>query len=121
MGSIRFKAFDLGGHIQARRYWKDYFGEVNGIVFLIDVCDHNRISESIKELNGLLIYEDFSRTPFLILGNKVDINGAMGEDELLNMIRLQYTPERPIKVFMCSLTRGYGYGDGFKWFASKLK
>ncbi|KAL3278754.1 hypothetical protein HHI36_016281 [Cryptolaemus montrouzieri] len=132
IGNIRFTTFDLGGHSQARRVWKDYFPAVDAIVFLIDAIDRKRFPESKLELDSLLTDETLSNCPILILGNKIDITGAASEDELRGVFELygQTTgkgkvprselPGRPLELFMCSILRKQGYGDGFRWIAQYM-
>ncbi|CAG9466712.1 unnamed protein product [Pedinophyceae sp. YPF-701] len=132
MGGINFKAFDLGGHEIARRVWKDYFAKVNAVVFLVDANDKERFFESKKELDGLLGEDSLQGVPFLILGNKIDIPTAASEDELRHVlglsnyttgkgkVNLAGTNIRPIEVFMCSVVRRMGYGDGFRWLSQYL-
>lgn len=132
MGGMKFTTFDLGGHRQARRIWKDYFPAVNGIVFIVDCADHERLPESKIELDSLMADEQLASCPILILGNKIDLPGAVSEDWVRQYFGLygQTTGKgsvcskdlqtRPMELFMCSVLKRQGYGEGFRWLANYI-
>ena len=132
MGGMRFTTFDLGGHQQARRVWKDYFPAVDGIVFLVDCFDRERFVEAKAELDSLLADEQIASAPVLVLGNKIDIPGAASEDEIRQCFGLHGNTTgkgtvprselhtRPMELFMCSVLKRQGYGEGFRWLAQYI-
>lgn len=130
MGGISFTTFDLGGHSQARRVWKEYFPAVDGVVFLIDVSDTERLEEAKMELLSLTNDEQIAMAPILVLGNKVDKEGACSEDQIRGYLQLPTTGKhkipadqltsRPIEIFMCSVLRKQGYGEGFQWLSNYI-
>ncbi|CAI5448072.1 unnamed protein product [Caenorhabditis angaria] len=132
LGGISFTTFDLGGHAQARRVWKDYFPAVDAIVFLVDCADLERIAESRAELESLLQDEQVASAPVLVLGNKIDKPSALSEDQLKWQLNIQHLctgkgevsrnelASRPMEVFMCSVLRRTGYGDGFRWLSQYI-
>ncbi|XP_022865697.1 GTP-binding protein SAR2-like [Olea europaea var. sylvestris] len=133
IGNIKFKAFDLGGHQIARRVWKDYYAQVDAVVYLVDASEKERFMESKKELDALLLDESLANVPFLVLGNKIDIPYAASEDELRyylgitglttgkGKVNLAETNIRPLELFMCSIVRKMGYGEGFRWLSQYIK
>lgn len=103
------------------------------MIYLVDAYDKERFSESKRELDALLSDEALANVPFLILGNKIDIPYAASEDELRyymgltnfttgkGNVNLDNTNVRPLEVFMCSIVRKMGYGEGFKWLSQYIK
>jgi len=86
-----------------------------------------------KELDALLSDDSLTTVPFLILGNKIDIPYAASEDELRyylglsnyttgkGKVNLSDSNVRAIEVFMCSIVRKMGYGEGIKWLSQYIK
>eukprot|EP00993_Chasmostoma_nieuportense_P004193 NODE_4877_length_728_cov_194.650582_g4714_i0.p1 GENE.NODE_4877_length_728_cov_194.650582_g4714_i0~~NODE_4877_length_728_cov_194.650582_g4714_i0.p1 ORF type:complete len:194 (-),score=48.73 NODE_4877_length_728_cov_194.650582_g4714_i0:91-672(-) len=131
MGNIKLRTFDLGGHAQARRLWKDYFTKVDAIIFLVDAAAPERFRESKNELDALLSSDDLATVPFVILGNKIDIPSAVPEETLKNSLGLTGLTTgkgvhptanvRPLEVFMCSIVKKRGYGEAFRWVSNYLQ
>jgi len=131
LGGLSFRTFDMGGHRNARGLWRDYLIDVDVIVFVVDASDRDRFPEANEVLHELLKLDQLSQVPFLILGNKIDLQTAVSEHELKEALAIHYTSGkgkvqleqhiRPIEVFMCSIARGQGYAEGFRWVAQYVK
>ncbi|KAE8747786.1 hypothetical protein FOCC_FOCC005398 [Frankliniella occidentalis] len=114
-----------------RRVWRDYFPAVDAMVFLVDACDRSRLLESKVELDALLTDETLANCPVLVLGNKIDRPEACSEEELRGCFGLHSTTGkgkiprseirgRPLELFMCSVLKRQGYGEGFRWLAQYI-
>lgn len=100
---------------------------------MVDAADRCRFAESKMELDALLSDDALAGVPFLVLGNKIDIPYAVPEQELCyylgltglttgkGNVNLAGTGVRPVEVFMCSVVRRMGYGDGFRWMSQYIK
>lgn len=138
LGGVSFQAYDLGGHVNARRLWRDYFPAVNGVVFIVDAAERERFEEARTEITGVLTDENISDVPVAILGNKTDRVECVGVEELIKSLDLSIhlshnttqstmlnnTDEescRPCRLFMTSMLKRQGYGDAFRWLASSIK
>ena len=128
IGKINFKSYDLGGHSAARRTWTTYLETVDGIVFMIDAADLDRMAEARKILHDTLSLPNVKEKPMLIFGNKADLKTALKEENLRDDLGLPWHStkgkdaanknpnfEHNAEVFMCSVKAKVGFSEGFDW------
>ena len=131
IGNVSIKAFDLGGHAAMRKTWRQYYPKLDAIVYLIDSADPTRFAESRRELENITASEDLGAIPILALGNKIDKEGAVSEEELrlalglasqgsFGVQKVERLNQKPVELFMCSVVKKSGYADGFKWLTKAL-
>lgn len=69
--NVKIKVWDLSGQEKLRPAWKYYFETVNGVIFVIDSADRDRITFVRDELHQILGEVTSSGVvPLLILANK---------------------------------------------------
>lgn len=121
---IHFVTHDLGGHQIARRIWTEYGADADGIIFLVDSHDHERLDEAQEELANICREEAMEEIPILVLGNKIDLPNSLSEVDLhkaLSLNQLQgISSARPMQLFMCSLVKKQGYKEGIQWLSQNL-
>jgi len=80
--------WDLGGSELIRQYWTRYLtSDTQLIIFVVDAAAPERFEEARDALNHLLL--PAARTPILVVANKQDLAGAVGTQELADVLELQ--------------------------------
>lgn len=73
IGNLKALVVDLGGHRAVRMAWKDYFYNVDGIVFIVDTADESRYEEVRDSWAAVMELE--KEAPIIVLMNKIDLLG----------------------------------------------
>ena len=68
--NVQIKVFDLAGQEKMRSVWKYYYSSIEGIIFVIDASNVERVQEAKDELLKLLANEEAKNVPCLIFANK---------------------------------------------------
>ena len=68
--NLTLYAWDLGGQEKIRALWKHYFQNIQGLIFVIDSSDRDRIDEACNELHRLLAEDELRNVALLIFANK---------------------------------------------------
>ncbi|KAG1368503.1 ADP-ribosylation factor [Cocos nucifera] len=74
--------WDVGGQKTIRSYWRNYFEQTDGLVWVVDSSDVRRLDDCRMELEKLLKEERLSGASLLVFANKQDIQGALKPSEI---------------------------------------
>mmetsp|Transcript_148323 Transcript_148323/g.474754 ORF Transcript_148323/g.474754 Transcript_148323/m.474754 type:complete len:188 (-) Transcript_148323:505-1068(-) len=75
--NIHFTVWDVGGQSRIRPLWRHYYEGTDGIVFVVDCGDRERIGDARSELDKMLKEEQLQGAALLVLANKQDLPNVM--------------------------------------------
>ncbi|XP_062508621.1 ADP-ribosylation factor 6-like [Corticium candelabrum] len=109
VAGVTFNVWDVGGQDKLRPLWRHYMRSTDGLIFVVDSADKQRLDEAKIELMGLVQCEDMKSVPILIMANKQDLREAVRPEELVDCLALnELTPTNEwFLQTACALT-----GDG---------
>nr|BAJ86191.1 predicted protein [Hordeum vulgare subsp. vulgare] len=81
--------WDVGGQKTIRSYWRNYFEQTDGLVWVVDSSDVRRLDDCRAELHNLLKEERLAGSSLLVFANKQDIQGALKPDEIAKVLNLE--------------------------------
>lgn len=85
---VHFLVWDVGGQEKLRPLWRSYTRCTDGILFVVDSVDVERMEEAKMELMRTAKCPDNQGVPVLILANKQDLPGARDTKELEKFLGL---------------------------------
>mmetsp|Transcript_23433 Transcript_23433/g.41526 ORF Transcript_23433/g.41526 Transcript_23433/m.41526 type:complete len:181 (+) Transcript_23433:116-658(+) len=112
--NISFTVWDVGGQSKIRQLWKHYYQYAQGLIFVVDSNDPERIDEAREELLGMLGEEELKDTVVLVLANKQDMPKSMKSAELEERLGLKSVRQKYTVREACALD-GQGLEDGMDW------
>ena len=118
--NLTFQMWDLGGQSELRPYWRCYFPKTNAIVFVIDSTDKDRLDIAKQELLFLIKEDDLKGVPIAILANKQDLEGALSDIEISEMLGLSDIKTNQWAIFKTVAKTGVGLDNAFKWLTGIL-
>ncbi|CAO3691773.1 unnamed protein product [Rhizopus microsporus] len=113
--NISFTVWDVGGQD------KIHFQNTQGIIFVVDSNDRDRISEARDELQRMLNEDELRDALLLVFANKQDLPNAMNAAEITDKLGLHSLRNRHWYIQTACATSGDGLYEGLEWLSSNLK
>ncbi|OXV06713.1 hypothetical protein Egran_05520 [Elaphomyces granulatus] len=119
--NIQFTVWDVGGQDKIRPLWRHYFQNTQGIIFVVDSNDRDRVVEAREELQRMLNEDELRDALLLVFANKQDLPNAMSPAEITQQLGLQSLTRRAWYIQSTCATTGDGLYEGLEWLADTLR
>jgi len=119
--NISFTVWDVGGQDRIRPLWRHYFQNTQGLIFVVDSNDRERIGEAREELMRMLSEDELRDAVLLIFANKQDLPNAMNAAEVTDKLGLHTLRNRNWYIQATCATSGDGLYEGLDWLSNQLK
>ncbi|XP_048608681.1 ADP-ribosylation factor 1-like isoform X1 [Brassica napus] len=92
--NISFTVWDVGGQDKIRPLWRHYFQNTQGLIFVVDSNDRDRVVEARDELHRMLNEDELRDAVLLVFANKQDLPNAMNAAEITDKLGLHSLRQR---------------------------
>ena len=117
--NIKFTVWDVGGQEKIRLLWRHYYNNTQGLIFVVDSSDKDRVDVAREELMRMLGEEDLRDAVLLVFANKQDM-GVLSVPEITEKLGLHTLRGREWYIQgTCALT-GDGLYDGLDWLSKAV-
>lgn len=100
--------------------WKHYYEGTDGLIYVVDSNDRDRIEEARKEFQGLLSEPDMMNATILVFANKQDLPNAYSVAEVSEKLQIQNIPQRNWHIQACCGVDGTGLFEGLDWLSNAI-
>ena len=118
--NITFTVWDVGGQSKIRPLWRHYYQGTNGLIFVVDSSDRDRVEDAREELAGLLSADEMRDAVVLVFANKQDLPQAMPAAEITEKLGLNNVRNKQWFIQSCCATTGDGLYEGLDWLSRTL-
>lgn len=120
--NISFTVWDVGGQDKIRPLWRHYYQNTQGLIFVVDSNDSDRIDAARDELHRMLNEDELRDSVLLVFANKQDLPNAMSAAEMTDKLGLHgLRPSyRQWYIQACCATTGDGLYEGLDWLSATL-
>merc|ERR1712124_245305 len=80
--NISFNVWDVGGQDKIRKLWRYYYANTQGLIFVVDSNDRDRIEDARDELHQMLGEDEMRDAVVLVFANKQDLPNSMTPSEV---------------------------------------
>jgi len=126
--NISFTVWDVGGQDKIRPLWRHYYQNTQGIIFVVDSNDRERIDDTSgadnsakEELHRMLAEDELRDAVLLVFANKQDLPNAMSVNEVTEKLGLNQLRNRKWYIQATCATTGDGLYEGLDWLSTTLK
>jgi ADP-ribosylation factor protein 1 len=120
--NIQFTVWDVGGQDKIRPLWRHYYQNTQGVIFVVDSNDRDRVDEAKEELHRMLNEDELREAIVLCFANKQDLPNAMNAAEITERLGLN-TLRNGRKWYIQSTcaTTGDGLYEGLDWLSAEIQ
>merc|ERR1711957_353350 len=118
--NLNFTVWDIGGQDKIRRLWRHYYQGTDGLIFIVDSNDRERVEDAREELQNILREEEMQDAAVLVFANKQDLPNSMTAAEVTEKLGLHELRRQPWFIQGACATTGDGLYEGLDWLSRTL-